>query len=258
MAKRQDRDSKAPNPKRLAAIALERLEALADPKRAAGARAYFKKWEPVVLFGVAAPDVRAFARELGAQVRGAWKVDDAIEFADLCVHRPEMEMKGVGFLVLTRYKRTFPRELFSTAKGWLAANLCANWALVDALSPTVLTPLLQRYPGLFAALGAWTRSRNLWVRRASLVSLIPLARTGARLDEAYAAVQQVAGDTEDLMHKAAGWLLREAGKKDLARLERFLLKQGPTLSRTTVRYAIERFPRGRRLLLLRATKARET
>jgi 3-methyladenine DNA glycosylase AlkD len=254
MVKRQDRDPTAPNPRRLAQIALERLAALGDPVRAEGAKAYFKKDEAIQLFGVAVPDVRKFARELGTMVKGGWKVDDAIEFADLCVRRPETEIKWVGFFVLARYKRTYPRDLFSTAKGWLAQDLCASWALVDAMAPLILTPLLERYPGLMSALGAWTRSRNLWVRRAALVALVPLARSGRRLDEAYAAVQQLAGDKQDLIHKASGWLLREAGKKDMKRLERFVLRQGPKLPRTTVRYAIERFPKGQRLLLLRATR----
>ena len=107
-------------------------------------------------------------------------------------------------------------------------------------------------------LSGWTRSRNLWIRRAALVALVPPARKGERLEEAYEAALAVAADREDLIHKASGWLLREAGKTDAQRLERFLLHHGPTLSRTTVRYAIERFPRGRRLLLLRATRGADS
>jgi 3-methyladenine DNA glycosylase AlkD len=63
------------------------------------------------------------------------------------------------------------------------------------------------------------------------------------------------GDSEDLMHKAVGWMLREAGKKDMARLERFLTNEGPSIPRTTVRYAIERFPKEKRKALLEATRA---
>lgn len=257
MVKRQERDPRAPNPRRLMAIAQQRLAGAADPRRAEGAKAYFKKWEPVVLFGVTTPDVRALARELAGTVRGAWQPADAIEFCELCLRQPEMELKMVGVLVLARYSRSFPRELFATAKGWLAANLCGNWALVDGLAPSILTPLLVRYPGLMKPLAAWTRSRNLWVRRAALVALLRFAHEGKHLAEVYQFVLVVADDKEDLMHKAAGWLLREAGKTDMARLERFLLAEGPRLHRTTVRYAIERFPRGRRLLLLRATRSSE-
>ncbi len=57
------------------------------------------------------------------------------------------------------------------------------------------------------------------------------------------------------MHKAVGWLLREAGKTDMARLEKYLLSKGPKIPRTTVRYAIERFPKEERKRLLNATRA---
>ncbi len=59
---------------------------------------------------------------------------------------------------------------------------------------------------------------------------------------------------DDLVQKANGWLLREAGKADAARLERFLLEHGPAVPRTTLRYAIERFPPARRKALLLETK----
>ena len=56
------------------------------------------------------------------------------------------------------------------------------------------------------------------------------------------------------MHKALGWLLREAGKTDMKRLRQFLLKHGPTIPRTTLRYAIERFPTKDRAKLLQKTR----
>ena len=74
------------------------------------------------------------------------------------------------------------------------------------------------------------------------------------MDEAYDVVASLLDDTEDLMHKACGWLLREAGKTDVKRLERFLLRQGPAVPRTSVRYAIERFPEAHRKRLLVATR----
>ncbi len=61
---------------------------------------------------------------------------------------------------------------------------------------------------------------------------------------------------EDLIHKAVGWMLREAGTTDMRRLERFLKVEGPKIPRTTVRYAIERFPKDQRKRLLEATRPR--
>jgi 3-methyladenine DNA glycosylase AlkD len=82
-----------------------------------------------------------------------------------------------------------------------------------------------------------------------------MARKGERLDAAYGVAASLLGDREDLIHKAAGWLLREAGKTDSIKLETFLLTHGPKVPRTTLRYAIERMPEKKRRRILAATRA---
>src|SRR4029077_3582882 len=95
-----------------------------------------------------------------------------------------------------------------------------------------------------------------WVRRASIVGLIPRARRGESLDLVYVIARRLHADGEDLIQKAVGWALREAGKTALPRLERYLRANGAAIPRTTLRYAIERFPEGKRRALLAATKKR--
>ena len=73
-------------------------------------------------------------------------------------------------------------------------------------------------------------------------------------DTAYDIATRLLDDKEDLIHKAVGWLLREAGKRDRDRLEAYLLAQGKRLPRTTLRYAIEKFPKDDRKRLMAATR----
>ena len=65
-------------------------------------------------------------------------------------------------------------------------------------------------------------------------------------------------DPEDLVQKATGWLLREAGRTDRKRLEEFLLIHGRKIARTTLRYAIEHFPPAEYKRLLEETKPGRT
>ena len=136
----------------------------------------------------------------------------------------------------------------------MAADYSANWATTDAICGLLIGPLLVNYPRLVPAMATWSRHRNLWVRRASIVSLIPSIRQGGALDLAYDIARRLHGDGEDLIQKAVGWTLREAGQIDPDRLERYLRTEGPRIPRTTVRYAIERFPPAKREALLKATR----
>jgi len=100
----------------------------------------------------------------------------------------------------------------------------------------------------------WARDRNMWVRRAAAVALIPSVRQGLARDLAYEIAQRLHADEEDLIQKAVGWLLPEARKIDRPRLECYLRAQGAAIPRTTVRYAIERFPERKRRELLEVTR----
>jgi 3-methyladenine DNA glycosylase AlkD len=235
---------------RQAAGALRRA---GDARRAAMMRVYFKRDEPVRFYGVALPAVRRIARDVWVAHRD-WDVQTGIAFCDALIRRRELEAKCVGVLVLARHRRTFPRSLFVTVRGWLADGHCASWAAVDLVAPSLITPLLDRAPLLLRPLAGWTRARSVWVRRAAAVSLVPLARRGRALDASYRVAAALFEDDHDLIHKATGWLLREAGKTDMPRLERFLRSRGPRIPRTTLRYAIERFPERRRKRLLEETR----
>lgn len=244
-----------PSPSRIAEEAGRLYRAKADPVRAAGAQKYFK--DRVRCFGLTSPEARGIEAGLYLKVKGSWAADDAAALCDIVFRRPELEFKGLGALMLVRFKKAFPKSLFDRIKGWLAADLLDNWASVDILCPDAVGALLCAYPELRTKIRAWAVHPSLWVRRASLVSYIKLAKRPEFASEAYAMAAAHFGSRDDLIHKATGWLLREAGKGDPARLEAFLLANGPAVPRTALRYAIERFPAAKRQALLAATRKKE-
>jgi 3-methyladenine DNA glycosylase AlkD len=77
------------------------------------------------------------------------------------------------------------------------------------------------------------------------------------LDLLYRIAATLHADREDLIEKAVGWALREAGRVDADRLERYLHRHGPAIPRTTLRYAIERMPESKRRQVLVATRSRK-
>jgi 3-methyladenine DNA glycosylase AlkD len=241
-------------PRDIAREAVERLRRLADPARAEGVQRYFK--DTIKSYGIYTDEVRALAAELHQSVRGTWTAAEAIELCDILFAEPELEAKGVGALVLSRFKKDLPRFFFARLKGWLAADRLDNWASVDVLCTDVMAVFLEKYPDCVEKIKTWAGHPNRWVKRASLVSFIKLARKPEFLPVIYDISASLFASGDDLVRKANGWLLREAGKRDPGRLESFLLRHGPAIPRTTLRYAIERFPEAERRRLLQETRAK--
>lgn len=246
--------SSALTPTALAAQAITTLPTLADARVATQSRVYFKPDEQLVFYGVKTPAVRKLTGELYAQVRTAWCLREAVKCCDLLLKEREHEARIVGILLLARFQKLYDAELPTHFESWFTRNRCDNWALTDAMSCEVIGPWLKQFPDELPHLVRWAESENLWLRRASVVALVPLAKQPAWHAAIFAQAERLLACPEDLMHKAVGWLLREAGQTDEAALRKFLKRQGKRMARTTLRYAIECFPAGERKAWLQSTR----
>ncbi len=225
----------------------------ADPGRAKEVQRYFKY--EVRTYGLPTPVLRKIEKDLFRLTARGWTETEALELSEILLPKKHMEEKGLALITLRRFEKQLHRSFMATAEGWLAKDYLDNWAAVDALCPSIVGTVIDNYPNVIPRVLRWTRSRNRWIRRASAVSFVNLARRGQHLDAAYeVAVRLFPGKDDDLVHKANGWMLREAGDANPARLESFLLKHGPDIPRTTLRYAIEHFPEKRRKELLQKTR----
>lgn len=112
-----------------------------------------------------------------------------------------------------------------------------NWDLVDRSAPYVVGGFLFDKPR--DILYKLARSKNIWERRTAIVSTYYFVRKGEVADT-FKIAEMLLHDDQDLIHKATGGWLREAGKKDRQKLLSFLDKHAATMPRTALRYAIER------------------
>lgn len=123
-----------------------------------------------------------------------------------------------------------------------------NWDLVDSSAHKIVGRyLLDKKITLLLSMA---KSKNLWERRIAIISTFAfLANNNS--GPSYQIADILLLDREDLIQKAVGWVLREAGKKTGEKeLLEYLKLRYKELGRTALRYAIERFPKEKRLLYL--------
>lgn len=151
-------------------------------------------------------------------------------------------------ILLLQTKTMSEQERARIARYYLSRTASVNnWDLVDASAPGLLGETL--YGTSRDILYTLARSKDLWRRRIAIVATYALIRRG-ELRDTFRIAMILMGDKEDLMHKAVGWMLREAGKRSRKELEAFLHLHATTMPRTMLRYAIERFsPQERRRYL---------
>jgi len=223
------------------------FEKAADPEKAAVLLRFFKTGkgeyaEGDRFLGLTVPATRGIARKYTGLPLGAIKA---------LLRSPWHERRLCALLLL--------EERFAKENGpgrariyelYLAhTRYINNWDLVDLSAPGIVGEWLKtrsRRP-----LYRLARSRDLWERRIAMIACFAFIYDGEAAD-ALAIARLLLGDKHDLIHKAVGWMLREVGKRCSEKeLSGFLRENYARLPRTTLRYAIERFPAGRRKAALR-------
>ncbi len=120
------------------------------------------------------------------------------------------------------------------------ARRANNWDLVDLSCEFVLGPYIY-LSGNYEILSALAMSDNLWEQRIAVVTTFYFIRKGL-WKPTFDICDMLLGHKHDLIHKAMGWMMREVGKRDRDALIGYLESRLKRLPRTTLRYAIERFP----------------
>jgi len=151
------------------------------------------------------------------------------------------EYKVAGISVLKLKRELLDLNDIEYIKELFLKNYFNNWALIDTISLGVIGYLISKEKSLVDKVTSWRKYDNIYIKRASIVSLIKLIKY-VEVDYIFNHCQYFFSIQHDLITKANGWLLREVGKLDMLTLKKFLISNIQSIPRTTLRYAIEKFP----------------
>lgn len=226
-----------------------------NPQKAAFLPRFFKTGpgeygEGDKFLGVVVPDTRKVARKYAA-----------IEFDDIdkLLHSQWHEERLLALLIL--------KEKFSKSNEPQQRNIydyylkntarINNWDLVDLSAAGIVGNYIFHHKDQLQTLDKLASSKLLWDRRIAILSthyFILQDDPVPTLD----IVSQLLPDSHDLIQKANGWMLREIYKRiDDQLIEKFIIDNYSKIPRTTLRYAIERFPEEKRKVLLNRKDGQE-
>lgn len=186
-----------------------------------------------VFWGLTVPMVRKIAHKFK---------DISLKDVGLLIKDKVHEIRLVALLILIhQYKHGIQDEKDKIIKFYLAnTKYINNWDLVDLPCCHILGEYLWQTKDK-RIIKRLVVSKNLWEQRMAIVSSLVFVKNGD-LKWATDIAEKFLGHKHDLIHKATGWVLREVGKRNPAELHKFLDAYIDRMSRTTLRYAIEKFP----------------
>jgi len=155
------------------------------------------------------------------------------------------ESRKIVVILLLQFKKATTKQeqkvLFDVyLKLVKSGKVVNNWDLVDATAPIFGTYLIAD-PKADKFLLELLKSKSMWVQRVAMLMTFAFIRDGDnRLTLILA--EKLLNHPHDLMHKASGWMLREAGKRNIRDLREFLGNHSSNMPRTMLRYSIEKLP----------------
>ena len=203
-------------------------------------RNFFK--EEVDPWGVRSADLKAVEAIAYRRIRALSRQERYQLFEEMW-RSGKLEEGAMVCHIGRKFKREFEKAEFVIFEGWIDKHV-RNWAHCDGVSSWLLAACIENEPALRSKLISWTRSKNRWKRRASAVSFLQEAKRGRSFDYICEVCERLEKDSDLMVQKGAGWLLKETYPKRPEEVLEFLrLRSFPRL---VVRYAAEKMSKSDR------------
>ncbi len=210
----------------------------ADPAKQLSGQRFFR--EPVRMYGIGATGIREVARDLRTLLSG-FSREQRYGVCEALWQSGMFEETIVACEWSYAVRTLFQAEDLLLFERWIDRYV-TNWASCDTLCNHTVGSLLERYPAETAALKRWALSGNRWMRRAAAVSLIIPARKGLFHETVLDIAALLLEDTDDMVQKGYGWMLKAASQADQPLVFGFVMRNRGKMPRTALRYALEKMP----------------
>lgn len=190
--------------------------------------------------GVKIPVVRQIGNKYFKDIKNL-DIDEVIELCNLFLDTKIYEHKVIAFQWSFKYKNKYQEKHFKIFESWLKKYV-DDWSDCDDFCTHTMGSFIDSYPKFIPNVKTWTRSKNRWLRRASAVTFIFMARKGEQLDTVFEIASKLLLDEDDLVQKGYGWMLKEASKSYPEEVIGFVMNNKGVMPRTALRYAIEKLP----------------
>ncbi|MBU0579032.1 DNA alkylation repair protein [Patescibacteria group bacterium] len=214
------------------------LLAQADEKVKLSGERFFK--ETVKMYGVKNPITRKIAQKYFKEIKNKDK-NDILNLCEQLWQSDIFEQSLIACHWSYAVRKQYSVNDFKIFERWVKKYV-SNWASCDTLCNHTIGEVVEKYPKLIFKLKIWTKSHNKWVRRAAAVSLIVPAKKGLFLSDILEIAELLLLDEDDLVQKGYGWMLKVASKKNQQTIYDFVIRNKLKMSRTALRYAIEKMP----------------
>ena len=183
--------------------------------------------------------LRSVARQIYREQVRELPIDKIFELCEELLNTGDGRQRAVAFQWAFQARKHYRTSDFKRFENWLNRYV-DDWGSCDDFCTHAFGDLIYKFPEHIPSVKTWTSSENRWFRRGAAVVMIYGIRREKGFQDSFEIADMLLMDTDDLVQKGYGWMLKEISNKDPMLVFEFVMQRKDHMPRTSLRYAIEK------------------
>lgn len=177
-------------------------------------------------------------------------IDNVLKICEKLLEKKKWELGVVAYDWAFRMKKQYSEQTFYIFEQWLKKYV-TGWGDCDDFCTHAFGEFMIQYPHMFRHVLQWTEHPDFWVRRAAAVILIyPIKKGKLQSVNPFAICDKLLQDEHHLVLKGYGWMLKVLSCYKPEEVTDYLMKNIAVMPRVSFRYAIEKFDKHKKAMLM--------